>query len=52
MPRPRRDLVQIRNPRTGRYVKVDRAAGLILAHKQSDGPYKGVPIAEPRRRRR
>ena len=40
-----RDIVQVKNPRTGRYVKIDRGEGRILEHKKSDGPYKGVPVA-------
>ena len=44
----KRDVVQTRNPRTGHYVKIDRAAGKILAHKASDGPYKGVPVLRER----
>ncbi len=39
------DVVQVRNPRTGKYVKIDRSEGKILAHKKSEGPYKNVPIA-------
>ena len=39
------DYVQLKNPRTGRYVKIDRTQGLIIAHKKSEGPYKNVPIA-------
>jgi hypothetical protein len=38
------DFVQILNPRSERYVKIDRAAGVIVSTKQSPGPYKGVPI--------
>ncbi len=45
MPHTERDLVQLRNPRTGRYVKIDRAEGRILSHKKSAGPYQNVPIA-------
>lgn len=37
-----RDVVQVKNPRTHRWVKVDRAAGHILAYKKSPGPWKGV----------
>lgn len=44
----KRDVVQTKNPRTGHYVKIDRAAGKIVSHKKSDGPYKGVPIARKR----
>ena len=39
------DLVQLRNPRSGKYVLIDRAEGSILSHKKSDGPYRFVPIA-------
>ncbi len=38
------DIVQTKNPRSGRYVKIDRIKGLILDHKKSEGPYKRVPI--------
>ena len=34
--------VQIKNPVTGRYVKIDTRTGRIIAHKKSPGPYKGV----------
>lgn len=39
------DVVQVKNPRSGKYVKIDRAKGKILDHKKSDGPYKNVPVA-------
>ncbi len=45
----KKDIVQVRNPKTGRYVKIDRARGRIIAHKKSEGPYKGIPIARSRR---
>lgn len=38
-------VVQVKNPRTGKYVKIDRSKGKIVGQKRSDGPYKGVPIA-------
>jgi len=41
----KKDVVQVKNPKSGHYVKIDRAAGKIIAHKKSDGPYKDVPIA-------
>lgn len=44
MPRRKRDLVQLKNPRSNRYVKVDRAEGRILGYKKTAGPYKNVPI--------
>lgn len=45
--REKPDYVQLKNPRTGRYVKIDRTRGLIVASKKSDGPYKNIPIAPP-----
>jgi hypothetical protein len=45
----KKDVVQVKNPRTGHYVKIDRAQGQIIAHKKSDGPYKDVPIARKRK---
>jgi hypothetical protein len=39
------DIVQVKNPRSGHYVKIDRTKGQIIDHKKSDGPYKDVPIA-------
>ena len=38
-------MVQVKNPKTGVYVKIDRKLGKIVSHKKSRGPYKGVPIA-------
>lgn len=43
------DVVQVRNPRTGHYVKIDRTAGKIIAHKQSEGPYQNIPVARKRK---
>ncbi|MCK4464083.1 MAG: hypothetical protein KAU83_00090, partial [Bacteroidales bacterium] len=37
-------IVQTKNPRTGKYVKIDRSKGKILTTKKSTGPFKGVPI--------
>ncbi len=42
------DVVQVKNPRTGHYVKIDRTEGKIISHKKSEGPYKGVPVARKR----
>jgi hypothetical protein len=44
----KKDIVQIKNPRTGHYVKIDRSEGRVLSHKKSPGPYKGVPIFRAR----
>jgi len=41
----KKDVVQVKNPKSGHYVKIDRSAGKIVSHKQSAGPYKHVPIA-------
>jgi len=40
------DIVQVKNPKSGHYVKIDRKAGRIIDHKKSEGPYKGVPVAK------
>jgi len=45
----KRDVVQVKNPKSGHYVKIDRSAGKIVSHKRSDGPYKGVPVARKRK---
>ena len=37
-------IVQLKNPRSGRYVKIDRARGRLVSHKASAGPYRHVPI--------
>jgi hypothetical protein len=39
-------LIQILNPKTDRWVKIDCDVGNIVGHKQSPGPYKGIPIHE------
>lgn len=44
----KRDVVQVRNPKTDRYVKIDRTKGRIISHKKSKGPYKNVPVARKR----
>lgn len=43
------DVVQVKNPKTGHYVKIDRDKGKIISHKKSEGPYKGVPVARKKR---
>ena len=45
----KRDVVQVKNPRTNRYVKIDRSAGKIVSHKKSEGPYKNIPVARKRK---
>ena len=41
----KKDVVQVKNPKSGHYVKIDRSEGRIVSHKKSEGPYKHVPIA-------
>jgi hypothetical protein len=43
------DVVQVKNPKTGHYVKIDRTKGRIISHKKSEGPYKGVPVARKKK---
>jgi len=45
MSEKKRDVVQVKNPKSGHYVKIDRAVGKIVSHKRSEGPYKAVPVA-------
>ncbi len=40
--------VQIRNPRTGLYVKIDRERGVIVSHKKTRGPFRHVAHAKRR----
>ena len=49
MPAVNSDVVQVKNPRTGRYVKIDRAAGRIIASKKSEGKYANIPVARKRK---
>jgi hypothetical protein len=43
------NVVQVKNPRTNKYVKIDRSEGKIVSHKKSPGPYKGVPVARKKK---
>jgi hypothetical protein len=45
-------LSQVRNPRSGRYVKIDKTTGRIISYKKSKGAYKGVPIAKKSSKRK
>ena len=45
------DVVQVKNPKTNRYVKIDRDTGKIVSHKKSEGPYKNTPVARKRARK-
>lgn len=46
----KKDIVQVKNPKTGHYVKIDRSKGKIISHKKSAGKYKDVPVARKRGR--
>jgi hypothetical protein len=46
----KKDIIQVKNPKTGKYVKIDRDAGRIIDHKKSEGPYQGIPIARKRKK--
>ena len=35
--------IQVRNPVTDRYVKIDTTTGRIIDRKKTKGPYKGIP---------
>jgi hypothetical protein len=39
------EVVQVKNPKTDRYVKIDRSVGRIVGYKPTRGPYKNVPVA-------
>jgi hypothetical protein len=39
-------IVQLKNPKTGKYIKIDRRKGQIIDHKQTCGPYKDIPIVK------
>lgn len=41
----KKDVVQVKNPKTNRYVKIDRSVGKIIGNKRTKGPYKNVPVA-------
>jgi len=38
------DIVQAKNLKTNRYIKIDRTKGIILSRKKTEGPYKKIPI--------
>ena len=38
------EIVQLRNPRTNRWVKVNKTLGLIYNAKKTPGPYKNITI--------
>lgn len=42
-----KNIVQTKNPRSGKYIKIDRRLGKIIATKNSEGPYKNIEIIVP-----
>ena len=46
MGRTKHEIVQLPNPKTKRWVKIDKTDGRIISHKKSPGCYTGVPIAD------
>ena len=42
--------VQSKNPKSGHYVKIDREKGNVVGHKNTPGPYKGIPVARHRKK--
>lgn len=46
----KKDLVQVKNPRSKQYVKIDRDKGEIIGH--SNKPYKGIKIASRKQKGR
>ena len=39
-----KNLVQAKNPKSGKYVKLDLDRGMVVSHKKSKGPYKNIKI--------
>ena len=42
-PSSKKSVVQIKNPKSGHWVKIDRSKGKIVDHKTTPGPYKNIP---------
>ena len=42
--------VQVRNPHTKKWTKINTNTGKIMSHKQTSGPYKGVRKVDYKRR--
>jgi len=40
----KKDIIQIKNPKSGCYIKIDRDVGKIISHKKTLGEYKNIPI--------
>ena len=44
-----KNFVQTKNPKTGLYVKINKTDGVIVAHKKTPGPFKGIPFARKKK---
>lgn len=44
------EIVQLMNPRTKRYIVVDRVNGLIVKTKKTPGPYKNIQVIGNRKK--
>jgi len=42
--RLKKDIVQVKNPKTGLYCKIDRSVGKIIAYKKTVGKYKNIKV--------
>lgn len=40
-----KDFSQVCNPKTKRFIKINKRLGQIVSHKRSPGPYKNIFIA-------
>ncbi len=38
------ELVQVQNPKTGKYIRINKTTGMITGHKRTDGPYVNIPV--------
>lgn len=48
--RPKKQKVmQVYNPKTKHWVKIDRTTGKILSHKKTKGAYKAIPKGKPKK---
>lgn len=50
--RKKKTVVQVYNPKTKHWVKIDRTTGRILSRKKTEGSYKGIPKGKPPTKRK
>lgn len=41
-----KDRIQLLNPKTKRWVKINTKTGAVISHKKSNGEYKNVEVYE------